>query len=86
MKKITNKKIFFDPEGNLFFPRNIKFWWELKPPLSLKEWWFLVFKMADKSLLSEEKRKRKEESFKEFFGSKTTIYRIKKSLKEKGYL
>ncbi len=83
MKKITKTKPYFDKKGSLFFPKDIKFGGEVNPSLNPKEWLFLVLTMADKSQLSE---KHIEKLFNDLTGSKSSQYRIKHSLCEKGYL
>ena len=83
MKKITKDKIFFDEQGNLYLPKNIKLGGQVTPSLKSREWLYLVFTIADKSRLSKEQSK---ELFNNTFGSKSNQYKIKKSLKNKGYL
>lgn len=80
---ITKEKIYFDKEGNLYLPNSIKFWGEADPPLKVKEWWFLVLSIADKTALDDEKIRH---LYKVLIGSKATQYRIRKSLRRKGYL
>lgn len=82
-KRITKKTIYFDKEGNLYYPKDIKFGGEVSPSLNPREWFFLVLMIADKSQISKEKTER---LFKHLVGSKSSIYRIKKSLINKGYL
>ena len=83
MKKITKQKPYFDEQGNFYIPKNIKMGGELNPKLKIGEWFYLLFQIADKKTM-------KKEIFKKIlsnvFGSKSNQYRIKKSLKEKGYL
>ena len=83
MKKITSKKAYFDEEGNLYFPDDIKFGGEVSPSLSVREWWALLLITADKSRISAERRER---LFDNLVGSKSNIYRLKRSLRVKGYL
>ena len=83
MKKITNIKPYFDEEKNLYFPKNIKFGGETNPPLKVNEWWFLILTIADKNKLP---KGHIEMLFSMLAGSKSMQYKIKRSLKEKGYL
>ena len=83
MKKLTKQKIFFDGEGNLWIPKNIKFSGELTPPLTPREWFFLLIMTSDMSKLPPERKGRIKKSF---IGSRSTFYRIRKSLIKKGYL
>jgi len=83
MKRITSKKAYFDKEGNLYVPNDIKFGGEVDPALSLGEWWVLLLTAADKSQISAEHQ---EKLFNNLVGSKSNIYRIKRSLRVKGYL
>ena len=82
MNQITTTQPYFDKQGNFYFPNDIKFGGEVEPALRPNEWWFLVLTIADKEQISEEHQK---ELF-DLVGCKRTLYRIKKSLKEKGYL
>jgi hypothetical protein len=82
-KKLTKSKLYFDREGNLYIPNDIKFAGEINPPLKAKEWWLLVLESSDKSQMAEGKYK---ELVKNLIGSKQVEYRVRKSLKEKKYL
>jgi len=83
MKAITKSKPYFDKQGNLYMPNDLKFGGEVNPSLNPKEWWFLILEIANKSKITEKKYR---ELVDILIGSKQTKYRIKKSLKEKGYL
>ena len=83
MKQITKEKLYFDEEGNFYFPKKIKFGGEVNPQLKIKEWWFLALTIANKEKLTKEHIQR---LFNNIIGSKSNQYKIKKSLEEKGYL
>jgi hypothetical protein len=83
VKKITNKRAYFDKEGNLYVPDDVKFGGELSPSLNPKEWWTLLLITADKSQISPE---RQEKLFSNLVGSASNIYKVKRSLRAKGYL
>lgn len=70
--------VFFDDEGNLYIPHSLKMCGELEPKLTPIEWFIWIF------LTSNKPEKMKELS--PIMGSRATIWRAKKSLKEKGYL
>ena len=83
MKQITKGKPYFDKKGSLYFPKDIKFGGEVKPSLNPKEWWFLILEIADKKNITKE---HSEKLFNNLIGNKSNYYRIKRSLKAKGYL
>ena len=78
---MNNIRCFFDESGNLYLPMNIKFGGELDPPLSPKEWWYLVLSKAENVPKDKEKM-----LWKCLIGSPTTKHRIRKKLKIKNYL
>jgi len=69
-------KPFFDPKGNWYIPSTIPFAGELNPKLKPKEWfcWLL-----DNSLNTPRK------AYRNLVGTPTTVWRIRKKLREKGY-
>lgn len=76
-----NKKPFFDEEGNLFIPDDTI--WFGDKDLSIKETMYLI-------IIAAAKGDRSDQNFKNVTNSKgmsrTTEWRIRKSLEEKGYL
>ena len=76
-KKITKKRPYFDKFGNWYFPDVIKFGGQLEPKLNPKEWLFLMLEISENT---------PEDFYLKILGSKSNIYRSKKTLKQKGYL
>lgn len=79
MKHKLKPQPFFDDEGNLYIPNNLKFGGEMNPPLRPREWFYYV-------LINTKNIPTNEDYFIKLVGSKSTIWRAKKSLKKKGYL
>jgi len=67
----------FDDNGNWYLPTDIKFGGKMKPKLKPREW-LLYQALKSKNLPSW--------FLKEVVGSRATIYRLKASLRKKGYL
>jgi len=71
---------YFDKEGHFYLPMNIKFGGQLKPSLNTREWLLWLF------LTAKDNHFAPNNFLKVVGGSLATLYRIKRSLKEKGYL
>ena len=71
-------KAFFDPDGNLFIRKNIKFGGQLNPKVKPREWFYLIFAGCSGDIPDRVKDN--------LLGSRVTRWRIKKSLIAKGYL
>jgi hypothetical protein len=73
------KRPSIDEKGNLMIPTNIKFGGEasLKP----REWFYLLYENTKDNKVGDLVRYKKS-----VYGSESTRRRIKKSLKQKGYL
>lgn len=69
-------KPFFDPNKNFYIPASIPFGGELNPKLKPREWWCWIL---DNSLNSPKG------IYRHLVGTPTTVWRIRKSLKIKGY-
>ena len=75
------EKPYFDEEENFYIPMSIKPCGEMDPPIKPKEWFYLVLTQS-KSI----SQKRINHYLNILCGSRSTQWRIKKSLKNKGYL
>lgn len=71
------RKPLFDKDGNWHLPKNIKFGGQMNPKLKPTEWLLYI-------LLNSKNPPK--EIFKTLIGSRSTIWRTKKSLEKKGYL
>lgn len=69
-------KPFFDPQGNWYIPNSIPLPGELNPKLKPREWFCWIL---DNSLNTPKK------SYKNLVGTLTTVWRLRKQLREKGY-
>lgn len=76
------EKPYLDKNGRWYLPSDIQF---LQRNMTPREWLALVYYSTNKELCS---NKKVLEGFKRYFlgASRSTAWRIKKSLKEKGYL
>jgi len=70
---------YFDKNGDLMTPLNLKFGGQLKPPLKPGPWFLWIF-------LTAKSKKKDFDSWLKPLGSRSTIWRYKKELKEKGYI
>ena len=77
----TQYKCWFDPEGNLYIPINIKIGGDISPKLKPREWWYMILTYAQNVPKDKEKS-----LWKHLIGSVATKHRVKKSLIKKGYL
>jgi len=68
---------YFDKEKNLAIPNSVKFPGQAKPKLKITEWWMLL--MLNSGDVPDS-------MYENLVGSRTTQWRAKKGLKEKGYL
>lgn len=80
---IPIKDLHFDGQGKLHLPGGVIIWLDLEPVLTQREWLVYLWNVADKSKMTkwvyaDTKAK--------YCGVRATEWRIKKSLKEKGYL
>lgn len=76
MEDFPYKQPFFDKKGNLHLPDKIPFGGELNPTLKPNEWFLWI--LLNSSNVSKKHY--------ENIGSRSTIWRLKKKLNEKGYL
>lgn len=74
------KKPYFDQEGNLFLPTTMKFGGQFNPKLTAREWLVLQWLNTDNKEYAPEGYKER------LVGSRTTYWRARKSLKEKGFI
>lgn len=86
MKRTQNPlsgKAYFDKEGNLFLEKGIKFGGQLKPSVRPREWFYLLLKACEEKGTLPDSVSRIRANW---TGSRTTEWRLKKALIEKGYL
>ncbi len=71
------RKPYFDKQGNWFIPSEVPFGSLLEPKLKPREWfcWLLI-----------NSKNVPDNAWKNLVGHPTNVWRIKKKLKEKGYL
>ena len=89
MKTIRNKNnplskyAHLNEENDLYLRKGIKYGWQMRPKINIKEWLFLVLEACKEEGASEESIKK----FTKFWiGSSVTEWRIRKDLEKKGYL
>lgn len=89
MRKIRNKnnplsnQAHFDKNGQLFIKQGIKYGGQMRPSVSPREWFYLLWEVCVEEGLP---KKNINGIKKNWLGSRATQYRTKDSLKIKGYL
>lgn len=82
-KNPLSGKAYFDEDGNLWMYKTLPFGGNLNPKITSREWFYLLFEACKEKPFPQEKVKHFIDSN---LGSRSTQWRTKKSLKEKGYL
>jgi hypothetical protein len=89
MRKIRNRNnplsgmAYFNKEGELFIKQGIKYGGQMRPAVTVREWFYLLWEVCVEEGLP---KKNINNIKKNWLGSRATQYRNKDTLKNKGYL